>query len=70
MTEDMPWLLNQMDHARSALACFDFVAADRIRNALYASGVLFSWFAAELLGDEIARRRAECRALEKMRAFA
>jgi hypothetical protein len=70
MIRDPAYLVSQIDAAKAALACFDFVAADRIRNALYASGVVFSWYAAELLGDEIARRRAECRALEKMRAFA
>jgi hypothetical protein len=59
--ENMPWLLAMIDAAKVVLILGDYVTADRIRDEIYSSGYAHAWFAADLVGDEIARRREQDR---------
>ena len=54
-------LCGAIDLARAAIRRFDIIAADRIRNQVYASGLPLSWFMAEEIGHMIASARAEAR---------
>ena len=54
-------LCGAFDLAKAALRRRDFIAADRTRNHVYASGLPLSWFMAEEIGHMIASARAEAR---------